>query len=229
MPQPGLHAVVALASKRWFPKKPMLATGLVFGSLVPDLDGYAQAVAVLLKVNPAEAEATYHRTLTHSLFTALAIGLLFQVVGAIRSSDRTRWFGIGLMVGMAVFHGLLDILAWFDGVGILWPVKSVNLWQSVHLSELVTNLLRAGNFLAFAAYFFYFLKLAKEESPYLRRLRTYTILQLGIGIVMTVLAVTIPAKTYGFLDGGILLLWAYPNALWVTWKMKDTIEGSHHA
>ena len=43
--------------------------GLVLGSMFPDLDNYAVAIATLAKLSPAGL----HRTFTHSLFTILAV------------------------------------------------------------------------------------------------------------------------------------------------------------
>jgi len=128
-----------------------------------------------------------------------------------------------------VLHILPDVFAWFDGVGILWPFWSINLWSWLTLPEIVQKLLRAGNFFAFAAYFYYLILLARRASSngaYLPRLRLYTFLQAGLGLVFTVLAFLLSTASYNTPDGALFLFWAYPNALWVTWRMKDTIESA---
>jgi len=228
MPQPGLHAVLALATRNSFSKQHWFALGLTFGALLPDADGYPQAFAVLVgKMDPIQAEAIYHRTLTHSLFFALAVGLAFYLVSLVRGGRSLRTFGWGMATGIALIHIFVDIFAWFDGVGILWPLWSINLWGWVTLPEVVKNLLRAGNFLAFAAFFAYLAALARRaqtDISYLARLRLYTYIELGLGILFTVLAFMLSVKTYNIPDGAIFLFWAYPNALWVTWKMRETIE-----
>jgi membrane-bound metal-dependent hydrolase YbcI (DUF457 family) len=230
MPQPGLHAVLALATRKTFSTQKWFALGLTFGALLPDADGYPQAYAVLVnKMDPIEAEAIFHRTLTHSLFFAVALSLLFYLISLYRGGRSLRTFGFGLSTGMAVLHIFVDIFAWFDGVGILWPLWSVNLWGWLELSDIVKNLLRSANFLAFGIYFVYLASLARHarvNDDYLPRLRLYTYAQFGLGIVFTILAVFIPTKSYNIPDGAVFLFWAFPNVLWVTWKMREAIEAT---
>jgi hypothetical protein len=136
-------------------------------------------------------------------------------------------FGLGAATGLVLLHIFVDIFIWFNGVGILWPFWSINLWEWITLSGPVQNLIRAGNFYAFAAYFAYLAIIAgraRSDIGYLPRLRLYSYAQLGIGIIFTVLAFALPTSTYNLVDGAILLLLAYPNALWVTWRMRNTIE-----
>ncbi len=169
----------------------------------------------------------YHRTLTHSLFFALAIGLLFYLLTLGRDSPWQP-FGFGLVTGMVVLHSLVDIFVWFDGVGLLWPLWTINLWGWLTLPEGVKRLLRAANFLAFAWYFAYLGRLARADgsnTAYLPRLRRYTYAQFILGLLFSGLAMVLPASVYNILDGAILLLFAYPNALWVTWQMRETIGG----
>ncbi len=196
--------------------------------MLPDLDGYAQAVAVsLAKMDPHRAEATFHRTATHSLLLALFIGIVFWLLSLAKKSKEIANFGFGIATGMAVLHCLPDIFAWFDGVAVLWPFLTVNLWSSVDLTETVENLLRSGNFFAFAFYFCYLNSLAKKaetSTNYLQRLRINTWIQFVLGTIFAVLAMLLSTKTYSLLDGAVLLLFAFPNALWVTWCSRDTIE-----
>lgn len=231
MPQPGLHAVLALASRRIFLAYRWFSLGLVFGALLPDIDSYAQAAAVLLsRMDPLQAEAVYHRTLTHSLLSALGVALLFVLLSVVRGGQIVRIFGFGVATGIAALHIVIDIFAWFDGVGILWPLWSINLWGWLTLPAVVPNLLRAGNFFAFALYFVYLRDLAnrtRTDAGYLSRLRFYTVMQLGLGAVFTLLAVILPPGRYNTLDGAVFLFWAYPNAFWVTWRMRDTIGSGY--
>lgn len=230
MPQPGLHAVFALAARGRISTQRVPALGVTLGSLIPDVDSYPQAAAVLVgHMDPAQAEATYHRTLTHSLFFALALLAGFTLASHIFRRPRLRRFGYGLTIGMALFHVAPDIFLWFDGVGLLWPLGSVNLWEWVTLPGLVVNLLRAANFWAFALYFAYLASVGQRNganSDYLPRLRWYLYIQVALGVVSTALAFALPFNTYNTLDGVAFLFWAYPNALWVTWRMRQTIEGA---
>lgn len=228
MPQPGLHALLALAARRTFSKQPWFALGLVLGALLPDADSYPQAFATIFGgMDPVQAEAVYHRTLTHSLFFALALALGLHLVSLIRGGQALRTFGYGLATGIAVLHTLVDVFAWFDGVGILWPIWSIDLWSGLTLPGVVTNVLRAGNFLAFALYFAYLSALALRagtDQDYMPRLRLYTFVQLGLGVLFTIMAFVLPAASYNIPDGAVFLFIAYPNALWVTWRMRRTIE-----
>ena len=128
---------------------------------------------------------------------------------------------------------LIDIAFWgaFALLSLisLWPLWSVNLWGWLTLPEVIRNLLRAGDFWAFALYFAYLASVARKagtDADYLPRLRLYTYVQLGLGLIFTVLALLLPYKTYNTLDGAAFLFWAFPNALWVTWRMRATIEVS---
>jgi membrane-bound metal-dependent hydrolase YbcI (DUF457 family) len=87
MAQPGLHAVLAIATRRSFSTQRWFALGLVFGSLSPDVDGYRQAFAILLAgMDPHQAEAVFHRRLTHSLFFALFVALACYLISFIRGA-----------------------------------------------------------------------------------------------------------------------------------------------
>ena len=161
MPQPGIHAVLALATRKTFSKKRWFAFGLVLGALLPDLDGYAQAYGFLVQgISNEAAAAIYHRTLTHSLFFAAAIALLFYLLSLWRGNAELNYLGLGMATGIALLHSFVDIFAWFDGVGLLWPIWQINLWSGVIVSESVARLLRSANFLAFGWYFAYLLSLA---------------------------------------------------------------------
>ena len=228
MPQPGLHAVLALAARGKISTERGFAVGLALGSLIPDIDSYPQAVAVLAGgMDPAEAEAIFHRTLTHSVFFALALLAGFTLAGYASRRRGLRWFGYGLTIGVLLFHIAPDVFLWFDGVGIFWPLGSVNLWSRVALPEVAVNLLRAANFWAFALYFTYLASVARKagaDADYLPRLRWYLYVQLALGVVFMALGFALPFKTYNTLDGVAFLFWAYPNALWVTWRMRRAIE-----
>jgi len=120
---------------------------------------------------------------------------------------------------MAVFHILPDILLWFDGVGILWPFASIDLWRGVHLGETAQNLLRAGNFAAFAVYLSLLSRLLPDES-----VKRCAWVQWGLAGLFGIAALVLPRKTYNLCDGAALLLFAYPSTLWLTWKHRQALE-----
>ena len=227
MPQPGLHGLFALGVLRLRPAPRGFALGLMAGALLPDLDTYPQGIAVVLGMDPARAEALFHRTLTHSLFFAIGVALALAGSARLRGDRAQMAFAGGWLLGSVGLHILPDLLAWFDGVGILWPLWSVNLWAGVALPHPVPNLLRAMNFYAFAAYLFALGKEARRRGMDRRGLispRKEVKVQLGLGALFTPLALLLPTSQYNLLDGAAFLLWAYPRVLWITWRMRSVIE-----
>jgi membrane-bound metal-dependent hydrolase YbcI (DUF457 family) len=196
--------------------------------MIPDADGYPQAFAIMAQgMDPHAAEAIFHRTFTHTLFFPLAITLIFLLIYLFNRDQNILSFGLGIGVGSAILHSLVDILGFFDGVGLLWPFWSINLWSSVELTDRQVQLLRSVNFLAFTIYFWYLLGIAKRansNAEYTPRLRIYMIAQGILFVVFFTLAFFLPFKTYNTVDGAVFLFLAFPNVLWVTWKMRETIE-----
>jgi len=228
MPHPGLHGVIALAARKTFSQKHWFALGLVFGSMIPDADGYPQAFAIMAQgVDPHVAEETFHRTFTHTLFFPLTIALIFLLIHLFKRDQNLLNFGLGMATGSAILHSLVDILGFFDGVGLLWPIWSINLYSNVHLTDQQVQMLRSVNFLAFTFYFWYLHSIAKKKNSnteYTPHLRNYMFAQGVLFMVFFALTFILPFKTYNTIDGAIFLFLAFPNVLWVTWKMRETIE-----
>ncbi len=228
MPHPGFHGVIALAARKTFSTKQWFALGLVFGSMLPDADGYPQAFAIMLQgMDPLLAEETFHRTFTHTLFFPLAIASIFLVIRLFRKDRSLLNFGLGMATGSALLHSLVDILGFFDGVGLFWPLWSINLYENVKLTDLQSQMLRSVNFLAFALYMWYLLSIAKQKNTntgYASRLKTYAIAQAALFLIFFALAFILPFETYNTMDGAVFLFLAFPNILWATWKMRETIE-----
>jgi membrane-bound metal-dependent hydrolase YbcI (DUF457 family) len=228
MPQPGVHAVLALAVRKPFLKRRWFALGLVFGAMLPDADGYAQAYGVLVQgLAGHTAEAIYHRTLTHSFFFAAALLGIFWLVSVLRRDQRWFTFGLGLSTGVAFLHILPDIFIWFDGVELLWPLGGVDLWAGFTMPDRLSQLLQAGNYWAFLWYFTYLGSLArkaKTDTEYLSHLRRWMYLQGSLAVILTVLTFVLPPTSFNTPSGALFLLVAFPNVLWVTWRMRETIE-----
>ena len=123
MAQNGLHAIVGIASRKWMPQKEWLFLGVVLGNMFPDLDNIVVAYATLAKLPDA---AHYHRTFTHSVFTIVALVILFYLVAALTKNEKWKNFGIGFGAGI-LMHVLADFLIWFNGVDLFWPsaVRSI--------------------------------------------------------------------------------------------------------
>lgn len=221
MAQAGMHGIVGLAVRRWAPKREWLMLGIVLGSMVPDADNLAVAVATLA----GRSTEGLHRTFTHSLFTVAAVIALFYVVAWIVRRPRWGYLGLGLGVGV-LMHILLDLVVWFDGVEILWPLPSwINLWEGVTPPEWWNKLMMPVEFLFFALLFVVLGMMARKQgsnSDYMRTLRIWTAVQGVLFVVFTVLVYTMER---GFMTpfGGMYLL-SLGLALGVVIRMRETIE-----
>ena len=132
MAQAGIHGLIGNAVRKLSPVREWLMLGIVLGSLLPDVDNLAVAAATVMKL-PTDG---LHRTFTHSLFSVVAVMVVFFVLGALAKKPRYSNLGIGLGVGI-LMHILLDLLIWFSGVAILWPIPSwINLWSGFFPSSL---------------------------------------------------------------------------------------------
>jgi membrane-bound metal-dependent hydrolase YbcI (DUF457 family) len=220
MAQAGIHAMVGMAVGRWTPDREWLLLGIVIGNLTPDADNLAVAVATVAGV----PTAGLHRTFTHSLFTVAGIMLGFAIAGRIRR--RRRWTNLGVGLGIGVLmHVLLDLLVWFNGVEILWPLDSwVNLWEGVTPPEWWTKLMMPVEFLFLALYFVALAGWSREQGTdrrYTRALHIWTAVQAALFVVFLLLVYTMPT---GFMvPYGALYLVSLGLALGVTIRMRDTI------
>lgn len=77
MAQAGMHAMVGMAVQKVAGKKEWLLLGVILGSFIPDMDNLGVAVATVAKL-PTEG---IHRTLTHSIFFAIAVAVVFYFIG----------------------------------------------------------------------------------------------------------------------------------------------------
>jgi membrane-bound metal-dependent hydrolase YbcI (DUF457 family) len=221
MAQAGMHGIVGLAVRRWAPKREWLMLGIALGSMVPDADNLAVAVATVA----GRSTEGLHRTFTHSLFTVAAVIALFYVVAWILRRPRWGYLGLGLGVGV-LMHILLDLLVWFDGVEILWPLPSwINLWEGVTPPEWWSKLMMPVEFLFFALLFVVLGMMARKQgsnSDYLRMLSIWTAVQGVLFVVFTVLVYTMER---GFMTpfGGMYLV-SLGLAFGVVIRMRETIE-----
>lgn len=221
MAQAGIHGLAGLAVKRWTPERRWLLLGIVLGNLAPDLDNVVVAVATLT----GGSTEGLHRTFTHSLFTVAAIIVLGYAVAWI--TKRPRWGNLGLGLGIGiVMHVLLDLLIWFNGVQILWPLPSwVNLWGDVQPPDWWRQLMMPAEFLAFALYFWALGSMAKHsqtDADYKGKLRIWLVVQSVLFVIFTVLVFVMEA---GFMTiyGAVYLLSLF-LAISVTIRMRGTVE-----
>lgn len=221
MAQAGIHGLVGVAVRRWTPRRQLLLLGIVLGNLLPDADNLAVAVAT---VTGGSTEGL-HRTFTHSLFFVAALVVVFRLVGGVAKRQSLTNLGLGLGIGV-LMHILLDLLIWFDGVALLWPLPSwVNLWEGVTPPDWFSDLLMPLEMLFFAAYFYWLGQTARRQGSNLDKVRgvgMWTAVQLILFLILTVLVYTLSS---GFMTiyGATYLLSLIVAAV-LTVQMRETIE-----
>ena len=221
MAQAGMHGMVGMAVRKWTPSPKWLMLGIVLGNLFPDADNLAVAVATVM----GKSTEGLHRTFTHSLFFVAAIVVVFY--GIAWASKRPEWGNLGLGLGIGVLmHILLDLLIWFNGVEILWPLPSwVNLWTNVTPPEWWDKLMMPVENLFFALFFLLLASTAQKRNTdigYLPKLRIWTWVQ---GVLFVVFLVMVYTMEAGFLTifGAVYLL-SLGLALGITIRMRETVE-----
>jgi membrane-bound metal-dependent hydrolase YbcI (DUF457 family) len=221
MPQAGIHGLVATLSRKWMPKKEWLLLGVVLGNMFPDLDNIAVAVATLTKA-PTEG---LHRTFTHSIFTIVTLVIIFAIIAAVTGNPRWTTFGYGMGTGVLT-HILLDLVLWFNGVELFWPVKfDLDFWSWFVMPDWLQKLLNTGEFLAFGLFFTLLASLARRQNTdvsYQSKVRLWATIQFVLFAVFTVLAFTMRS---GFMTiYGALYLLSLFFAIGVTIRLRETIE-----
>lgn len=225
MAQAGIHGIVGVAVRKWTPEREWLILGIVLGNLLPDADNLVVAAATVM----GKSTEGLHRTFTHSLFTVAAIIILFQLVAML--TKRPRWGNLGLGLGIGiVMHVLLDLLIWFNGVHILWPLPLwIDIWAGTTPPLWFSQLMMPVEMLCFALYFVTLASLARKQSTNLDRLRSlkvWTAVQAILFILFLVLVYTMPS---GFMTVyGVVYLLSLGLAFGITIRMRQTIEGTAH-
>ena len=223
MPQNGLHAIVGIAVRRWMTGREWLVLGVVLGNLFPDLDNIAVAYATLTKAD----SHGLHRTFTHSIFTVLAVLILFYLIAALTKKQKWNNFGFGLGIGI-LMNILLDLLLWFNGVEILWPLQyELNFWRWFVMRDWLRIILDTGEFLAFGLYFLFLRSLAQRQNTdgeRQRSSRTWAYIQLTLFLLFTVLFFTAGSTGLAYTIFGALYLVSMIIAVVVTIQMRRTTE-----
>lgn len=224
MPQNGIHAMVGIVSRKWMPKKEWLLLGVVLGNMFPDLDNLVVAYATLAKLPDPES---YHRTFTHSIFTIIVMVILFYILGALTKNEKWRNLGIGFGAGI-LMHIALDLVLWFNGVELLWPIKyELNFWSWFVMPAWLKILLDTGEFLAFGFYFLLLGSLAlrhgtDKESQGSSKIWAY--IEFALFVLFTALFFIIGTKGLLHTIFGALYLVSMIVAMVTTIRMKQTVE-----
>ena len=121
---------------------------------------------------------------------------------------------------------LLDLLIWFNGVALLWPLPVwINLWANVTPPEWWMKLMDPVELLCLALFFFLLDATARKrntDANYLKTLRVWTGIEAGLFVVFTVLVFTM-SKGFMTVFGAVYLL-SLLLAVGVTIRMRKTIE-----
>lgn len=221
MAQAGIHSILGVAVKKWSPARKWLMLGIVLGNLLPDGDNLAVAIATLT----GKSTEGLHRTFTHSLFFVAAIIIVLYGIAWVAKKDEIRNLGVGLGIGV-LMHILLDLLIWFNGVEILWPLNSwINLWEGVTPPEWWNQLMMPIENLFFALFFLTLATIARKQNTdedFLPKLRIWTWVQ---GILFIVFMVMVFTMKSGFMTifGAVYLL-SLGLAFGITIRMRNTVE-----
>lgn len=223
MPQNGVHAMVGLVARRWMPQKEWSLLGIVLGNMLPDLDNLAVAYATLTEGDTHGL----HRTFTHSIFTILAIILLFYLIAALTGNRMWNNFGLGLGIGI-LMHILLDLVLWFNGVELFWPLRyELNFWSWFTMPDWLRILLDTGEFLAFGLYFLLLGSLARRQNTDTERqtsTQAWAYIELILFVVFTVLFFNAGAQGLPDTVFGALYLLSAMIAIIITIRMRKTVE-----
>src|SRR4030042_856231 len=176
MAQAGIHSLMGTAVRKWAPVREWLMLGIILGSMLPDADNLAVAVATVMKL----PTSNLHRTFTHSLTMVLAVLLVCYLISMLAKQPRWGNLGVGLGVGI-LMHILLDLLIWFNGVAILWPLPSwINFWSAYTPPAWFDKLMLSTEFLFFALFFIGLNAIARKrntDQDYWIKLRIWTWIQ----------------------------------------------------
>jgi membrane-bound metal-dependent hydrolase YbcI (DUF457 family) len=221
VPQAGLHGLVGMTTRNMTRTREWFLLGILLGSFVPDMDNVAVAAATLTKT----ATAGIHRTMTHSVFfIAFVIGVCFF---AGRWRKDTRWANLGLGLGLGMLlHSLLDLLFWFNGVALFWPLPIwVNLWSTITPPSWFIKFMDPAEFLFFAIYLWtlrIWSRRASTDGEFMKTHRTWMILEIALFVIFTPLAYIM---TKGFLTiFGAFYLFSIFMVFFITIRMRKTVE-----
>ena len=223
MPQVGLHGLTGMAVSRFAGKREWLLLGIILGTMLPDMDNIAVAVATLAKMNAHGL----HRTFTHSIFFVIAIVLVFYLIGIITKKPRWSNLGLGLGIG-GTMHILLDLLGWFNGVYVLWPIDyELNFWRNAQPPTWFMAFMNPAEMLMFAIYLYALSAWARKygtNTDFQPKWFNWMILELVLFITFALLMFTMDA---GFLTiFGMLYLLSLLMVFFVTIRMRDTVEAA---
>lgn len=223
MPQAGLHGLTGMAVSRFAGKREWLLLGIILGTMLPDMDNVAVGIATVARADTHGL----HRTFTHSVFFVAVIVAVFYVMGTVRKQPRWTNLGFGLGIGVTM-HILLDLLGWFNGVYILWPINyELNFWRNASPPEWFMKFMDPAELLMFAVFLYALGAWSRKhdtDRDYEKRLRNWMIFELVLFLIFTPLAFLM---TRGFLTiFGAVYLFSLFMVFLVTIRMRKTVDAA---
>jgi uncharacterized membrane protein len=215
--------MVGMAVRKKVGRKEWLLLGIILGSFVPDMDNVAVAVATLMKA-PTEG---IHRMMTHIVFFMAAIVIVFYLIGRLKKEERWSNLGLGLGLGI-MFHSLLDLLIWFNGVNLFWPLGGeVNFWANTTPPVWFLKFMDPAEFLFFGLYLWALGSWARKtstDSSYIKTHRAWLILEAALFAIFTPLTYLM-TKGFHTLFGAFYLFSLFMT-FFVTIRMRKTVEAA---
>src|SRR5688572_17124985 len=223
MPQAGLHGLSGMAVSKFAGKREWLLLGIILGTILPDMDNIAVAVATLAKLDPHGL----HRTFTHSVFFVIAIVFVFYLIGQARKQPRWSNLGLGLGIGVTM-HILLDLLGWFNGVYVFWPIDyELNLWRNAQPPAWFMVFMDPAEMLMFALYLYALGVWARKygtNMDFQPKLFNWMIFELVLFLLFAPLAYVM--DTIFLTIFGALYVFSLFMVFFVTIRMRDTVEAA---
>ncbi len=219
------NAGAAAAAPESLKAKKDFAFGFVLGNILPDTDFFLLVIAFLFA---PKAAVTLHRSFSHSLVTITVLTVILLLARG--KVGRPLAWGIGL--GM-VTHAVLDMFVWFSAVNFLWPLgylgvpSTINLWANFETPPVLSNLLGAADYLAFALYFLLLRSAARSSGTatnLLPRLNLFLNLNWALAVVFTALSFFLGGHLFNIAHYAIFTLVMLPIVLWTTVKFRPAIE-----
>jgi membrane-bound metal-dependent hydrolase YbcI (DUF457 family) len=195
MAQAGIHGFIGLIVAQRMPNPKRFRLGFILGSVLPDADILVAGPVMLVGLSPDD----FHRTFSHSVFTAAGVAVAFFLIGRLRKSHDWTRMGLGLSLGMTA-HMLVDFLLWFRGMQILWPIPwQASIWRGIN--KLPAWWIRAelsAEFLCFGVFFAVLISLGRRRQTnedYLPRLWRWATGEISLFVVFMALAL-VPGATF---------------------------------
>ncbi len=155
----------------------------------------------------------------------LGLVIVFYLLSAATKRPRLGTLGLGLGIRM-LMHSLLDLVIWFRGVELFWPLhREINLWSGyTPPAWWYSTFELALEFLLIAFFFVFLASLARKKNTnldFLKNLKTWIWVQFGLFGIFLVLVYTWNGF---FIPYGAFYILSLGLSLGVTVRMEETIE-----